>query len=385
MAITQEARNYRGLRHVLWTPSGVSALVGPNGSGKSTLLALFAFFRDVYVSGFQAAVESQGGPWGLRHLEAPAGEPVTVAVTVNELRWGLEFWHGEGPSPPTVKERLTRGDDGLIPQTEVGSPTFSYRGSRVSARDGYHTGLRSAYDSIKAAQPELEPLVTAVKNFRLYQGWNLSGLRRNSSPSAPDLHVNPTGENAFSVLRNWHSRHSLRPRYEFVVQGLGEAFPELCDNLDFNFTGSATTVEMNRPGGKEAIPAAFTPNGWLTALLHLCAVAGGEPGSLVAIDEMENTLHPYAIRKLVQCFREWSGEHDLTVCLATHSGVLLNEFKEQPENVFVMEPGEPTLPVPLTKIHDPEWLAHFALGDLYAYGEFGDQNRHPVQSAQTGT
>jgi hypothetical protein len=64
---------------------------------------------------------------------------------------------------------------------------------------------------------------------------------------------------------------------------------------------------------------------------------------------------------------------------------LINEFKEQPENVFVMETGEATLPVPLTRIHDPEWLAHFALGDLYAYGEFGGQGRPPVESGQPGT
>jgi predicted ATPase len=51
MGITLEARNYRGLRHVKWSPSGVCVLVGPNGSGKTTLLNLFEFFGFAYQSG----------------------------------------------------------------------------------------------------------------------------------------------------------------------------------------------------------------------------------------------------------------------------------------------------------------------------------------------
>jgi len=142
---------------------------------------------------------------------------------------------------------------------------------------------------------------------------------------------------------------------------------------------------MNLPGVKAPIPAAFTPSGWLTALLHLCAVAGGEPGSLIAIDEVENALHPYAIRKLVECFRDWSEEHDLTVCLATHSPLVLSQFKEEPEQVFVLEHGQETGPVPLTELYDTDWLARFSLGDLYAHGEFGGQRKdatRPVPATQ---
>ncbi len=117
----------------------------------------------------------------------------------------------------------------------------------------------------------------------------------------------------------------------------------------------------------------FRANGWLTGLLHLTAVAGGQPGSLVAIDEMENTLHPFAIRKILESMRQWGEQQKLTVCLATHSPVLLDEFKDEPESIFVMELGQEENPVPLTKLQDEEWLAQFSLGSLYAHGEFGSQ------------
>ena len=108
-------------------------------------------------------------------------------------------------------------------------------------------------------------------------------------------------------------------------------------------------------------------------LLHLTAVAGAAPGSFIAIDDFGNDLHPYAIRQLVQAFRELADENNLVVCLASHSPVLLDEFKEQPSSVFVMEHGLENRPVPLTDLFDEDWLSRFSLGRLYAHGEFGGQ------------
>ncbi len=61
------------------------------------------------------------------------------------------------------------------------------------------------------------------------------------------------------------------------------------------------------------------------------------------------------------------------MCLASHSPVLLDEFKEQPGSVFVMEHGLESRPVPLTELFEPDWLARFSLGKLYERGEFGGQ------------
>ncbi len=95
----------------------------------------------------------------------------------------------------------------------------------------------------------------------------------------------------------------------------------------------------------------------------------------MAIDDFGNDLHPYAIRELTDAFREWAEERDLTVCLASHSPVLLDEFKEQPESVFVMERGLDNRPVRLTDLYDQDWLARFSLGRLYEHGEFGGQKK----------
>jgi hypothetical protein len=51
----------------------------------------------------------------------------------------------------------------------------------------------------------------------------------------------------------------------------------------------------------------------------------------------------------------------------------LNAFRDDPEDVFVMDPAADTLPVRLTDLRNPDWLTHFSLGDLYEHLEFGAQ------------
>jgi predicted ATPase len=139
--------------------------------------------------------------------------------------------------------------------------------------------------------------------------------------------------------------------------------------------GLTITVDLIDPKSNQPCPLALAPDGWITGLLHLTAVAGAQEGSLIAIDDFGNDLHPYAIRELTRSFRDWAEEHDLIVCLASHSPVLLDEFKDQPGSVFVMEQGQEERPVPLTKLYETDWLARFSLGRLYEHGEFGGQRQ----------
>ena len=69
--------------------------------------------------------------------------------------------------------------------------------------------------------------------------------------------------------------------------------------------------------------------------------------------------------------RDWSQRHSTTILLATHSPVIIDTFKTRPEQLYVMEPSAPTQPVALSELKEPEWLAHFSLGALYAREEFG--------------
>lgn len=119
------------------------------------------------------------------------------------------------------------------------------------------------------------------------------------------------------------------------------------------------------------MPIHLASDGVLVGLLHLTAVASASDGMIIAIEEMENQLHPFAIRTILAAIRERADAENLTVLLTTHSPVLMNEFRDTPEDFLVFEPGPSPSVHRLSEIRDPDWLAHFQLGDLYDRGEFG--------------
>lgn len=174
----------------------------------------------------------------------------------------------------------------------------------------------------------------------------------------------------FSVLRNWRDKRADHERYELVLAGLREMFADFFDDLDFAKAAQVVGVDLHLRGGG-AHSASLAPDGWFVALLHLTALASTDPGDLIAIDEPENALHPFAIKAFIGQTREWASRRSVTVLLAPHSPVIINAFDERPEQLFVMDPGRPTGPTPVTELKDRDWLAHFALGDLYMREELG--------------
>jgi predicted ATPase len=230
----------------------------------------------------------------------------------------------------------------------------------------------------------MNQLISTVTGFIVYGGYTVQPLRQVGSQPSADLQLSPNALNAFTVLRNWRDKRDYRPAHDFVVEQVGNAFPGIADELEFDAAGTITSLKLVNSRWRDSIPVALAPHGWLAGLLHLMAVAGARPGTVVAIDEFENSLHPYAIRRLVQAMRDWVARRQLTVILAGHSPALLDEFREDPSRVFVMEPwqpGQPSMPRRLTDYRDPEWLKHFSLGELYRHEDFGGPKNGPLNSA----
>ncbi|UQA58808.1 AAA family ATPase [Polyangium aurulentum] len=365
MAMRLLAENYRSFRKVDWEiPPGVSVVVGPNGSGKTTLLDLPELFRHAIERGMQKSVEHHGGVAWLRHKAAEPSAPVTVTFEVGEVRWELDLSAiAAGMRFPSVEKILVGG-------VEV---------ANQSARDreviGPLLGERELLlDLAEDAQNAVMPLVKVLDRYRFYRQYHTWSIRQNGSQHSSDDILHVSGRNVFSVLRNWRDRRETRPRWELVKNGLRRCFPDLFEDLDFDVAGQVITGRILAPGFDEGIPVHLAPEGWLVALLHLTAVASIDRGGMAAIDEPENGLHPYAIRGLIDVMRTWAADQDVRIVLATHAPVILDEFKEAPERVFVMERKAEKLPVRLDELRGRDWLMHFSLGDLYAHEEFGAQD-----------
>jgi predicted ATPase len=363
MGFELEVDNYRALRRIRWKADGVCALVGPNGGGKTTLLSVLQFLRHASIAGFGKALNIHGGALLFRHRQAAANEPVRFALTVGSARWEAEpSTSGLGVVLP-VPERLSIGRD-LVAEQRAGEAGFRILEENKAAGDqGFPTAVAVASPTLRSA---MEPLVLALAVSVLYSFDAFWQLKREGSREGTDVWLNPDGRNAFTVLRNWIAgKREDRPRWEWVRNGLRECFPDLFDDLDFSVAGQTVAAQFYGPGGGDPTPMHLAPNGLLMALLLLCAIASGHDRGVICIDEPENGLHPYAIQRLVALMRERAETHGLTILLATHSPTLLNEFNDQPDHVFIMEPWQETLPVRLDQHQNPEWLRNFALGDLY--------------------
>ena len=369
MKITFTCQNYRGLSNGDFTPQGVCALVGANGSGKSTLLAAFDFLRNLYLRPTSSAISIDGGHWGLRNFCASSVDDVLLSIMLENVVWTVILRSGGASNEFYLDERLSDGGNDFILDWSSSSH-FQFRGS--PHKRGESSSLKLAWEmSEDSNEPRLKEMVQFVRSIRTYRHYSLYQLRENGSRVDGDLYLSRRGENLFAILRNWRDRRDLKSSYDFVVEGLQAAFPDFFE--DFEFYGDSQTIRVRifLKGISEPMPLAFVPDGVLVAMVHLAAVAGSPGDSFVALDDFENFLHPFALRSLIESIRNWADHRNLCVVVATHSPVVLNQFRDDPKRVFVMEIDQLGRPTPLDRLRDPEWLSRFSLGDLYSDLEFG--------------
>jgi predicted ATPase len=165
-----------------------------------------------------------------------------------------------------------------------------------------------------------------------------------------------------------------------VLAAARDAFPGQLGAIEFE-RGFPMLYAPDAPDPDRGLPPERAADGLVTGLLHLTAIAGAPSGSLVAFDELEDHLHPHAIRALLAAIRGRAEEQDLTVVLTTHSPVVMNQFLGDPGAVFVLDRREADRPQPiaLTELHDEEWLSLMKLGTLYEHLKFAAAPLDPAR------
>jgi len=367
-AFTLHVRNLRVLHEVAWTPTPLCLLIGANGAGKSTLLHVLKLLRVAYERGLAEAVtQVLGGSGNLRSWGTSEDAPVELGLAIGAASWRLRLVPHEGAVDYLADERLLDGEREVFSRDSLG--VFLYGGERIEPTS--QLGLRTLMDR-GDHEPSIRAIAAFLRRITVYHDPDLWALRWRGSNTSEDRVLHSRGFNVLALLRRWQQERSNRHRYQFVVEGLNAAFPNTVADLDFQEAGNTLVARFYRPGGELSAPLAAEANGVLQLLLLLCQIAAAEDVSLIAIDEPENGLHPYALRAFLRRARTWATQHQLTVLLATHSTVLLDDL-DAAEQVFVMKASAPGAPVPtaLDRLCDREWLEGFKLGDLYEQGEIG--------------
>jgi predicted ATPase/GTPase SAR1 family protein len=365
---TLHVHNLRALRHAHWSPQPVSVLIGANGSGKSTLLQVLRFLRIAYERDIADAVTIPLlGIGNLKSWGAAEQDPIRIRIDLGDASWQMEIAAREG-SAEVTRERFMEGEREIFVKDNLGS--FVRGTDRLDPSS--LTGLRALVDR-GVTEPSLGRMAAFVQRIAVYHHPDLPALRAQGSLTTDPRRIEARGGNVLAVLRRWHQERKDRHRYDFVVEGLGAAFPGMVSDLDFVEAGNTLVARVYRPGRDTPSPLDYEADGVLQLLVLFCQVAAAEVGSVLAIDEPENCLHPYAQGVFLRRTARWAAKHQVTVLLATHSTVLLDALTGHPEQVYVMKSktGEEQSPTPLDQLCDPEWLASFKLGSLYEQGEIG--------------
>lgn len=367
-------KNLRALRHAVFAPEPVSLLVGANGAGKTTLLHTLKLLRLAYERGLPEAIRLVlGGVYDLKHWFAAPDEYIELGLKIGDSEWLLQLSLQNSGLDLHYQERLTYQSSVIYTRDALSG--VQYSGNTVYA-SGEYTALRVLVDRGEI-HPAIQQMSDLLARISVFEEPDLFNLRQQGSPAFDDGQLHGRGQNVLSVLRKWQQDSQLKSRFDFVMQGLQAAFPSV-KQMDFVGAGNMLAARTYREGVERPAPLANEANGLLQMLVLLANVAQSNPGGVVAIDEPENGLHPYAMRMFLRSCQQWALTHRVTLVLATHSLVLLDEFTETPEAVFVMKTLEGTddgiVPNALDHLCNRGWLEGFKLGDLYEQGEIGSND-----------
>ncbi len=302
--------------------------------------------------------------WG-----AEINAPVEFSIEIDDLIWKLRFPVSSQGIKSTYGEELYHSNR-LVLRARM-FEEFWHLDKEQQPFDDHRCCTKVLWD--RGSAPWMRPLVDLLDRIRIHDTYSLNQVKRVEPIGATDSYLHPTGRNLWSVLANWKgSPLRYHGQFEWVMAEARRAFPGIIGSIEFD-RGLPYLFRPDATDAAEGLLPNRAADGLLTGLLHLTAVAGAKPSSLLAFDEVENQLHPHAIRSIIAAMRQHADQRNLTIALTTHSPVVLNQFRDEPEQVFVLGHRDPNLKVParMTDLHTEEWIAQAKLGSLYERLAFG--------------
>jgi predicted ATPase len=325
------------------------------------------------------AINGLLGSGGVRNLDAPSdparitlsGAGVTWSVMLDRVREPFETVTIDGREAIQSMNRAFPGT--LVQGTTVTVVDDTGAIQTVTRKPQTHLMI----EALQAQAPDnrvtqrLDPILGVLRGSRYFARPLLDALRVEGSQQSGDVALDSNAMNLFTVLRNWRDLSEHEHRYQFIAEQMTEIFPTEFRRFDFDAVAQRVSAAVVTPRWKEKQQPTDWADGFFTCLVHLVSLASCDPGAIVAIDEPENSLHPALIKKLLEAMRDWAAQQSITVVCATHSPALLDQFADEPDQVYVMERGRDLLPVRLDELKKKDWLRHYALGDLYSHSEVG--------------
>ena len=402
-----EIHNYKSLRNVAIEPTPLSVFVGPNAAGKTNLADAIDFLRHVYAWGLEKAVAYKGGYENICYRDSRRSkEPITFRLVL-ELPWK--------PVEKRAKSECVRVDHSFSFKARAGRIPSRFVViseqiimSRRKGRDLFQEDLRITRDAAGKVQglngPEskiLEALETLEifteeeegrldgslvlsmvkairwpsKSFESLMGslrvFQLDSRScRESGVPTPNPDLDSSGRNLPVALD--HLKRAFPEKYDAVLAAAQMVMPSL-EAIETDWTHTRRLALFLKERGIRRHWTSEDISAGTIQMIALLVVAFDPRAPLVVIEEPENSVHPWALRSLVEAFRLASEKKQ--ILLTTHSPILIDQVK--PEEVWVVQkPGTETKIDPLLSL-DPSLEESWGQGK-FTLSEYLDSGAVPA-------
>jgi predicted ATPase len=386
----------------------LSVLTGANGAGKSNLVDGLTFIANTYQHGLEFAVSHGGGYENIAHrrtrrAKRPVRVAIDVEVTASEIRRTLRHIgrnqdkgskKRKAADPPlrirhefsfhTASQKLTADFAVLRERLSVYTVNGEEIASITRRADGLdvHRGRVSAEvadlvedmlltyereefrNEMKLAPSELFIDRRFYVDLFWYVTRYLSSIRvfqisphtsRVSGVASPRAQLALHGENLPGAAD--FLRRNQPDAWQRVESAMRSIIPTLEEVIIVYTEDRRLAVQFRERGVGRPWNAGEVSDGTIQTLALLVAIFD-ERSSMLVIEELENALHPWILRQLVNlCI-----ESPRQILLTTHSPVLLNLVDPRSVQLMWMDEGRSFL-APLLQL-DPEIARQVIDGEL---------------------
>jgi predicted ATPase len=367
-------QNFRSIRDLVVELSPFSVLVGPNGAGKTNFVQALTLLGQMIDVGSTDPIRNAGWSEVVWRGEASA-ETMTLGATLDRRMMRTTVVPGEPATREPVHVRIAlavtvRGDpehvevveerievrdggDGALlarvvddgseePVVEIPDP------ARLAALPGMPRHLSGASGLHHAGNEEERRRFLRV--FGAHSPWRFlvrgpllvfrfrfdaTGLRADS-PADGRAVLDLTGNNlAAEIERMRGTGAEPSARFQDLLTALQGVYDRIVDVRPVRVRPGRLTLQFEERGIRVPLDQSAVSDGVLHALALLVAIFTDGQGVL-ALEEPENAIHPWAARALVRLAQQ---ERRRQILLTTHSETVVSAIVD-PRALYVVEHGD---------------------------------------------
>lgn len=311
----------------------ITVLVGPNNSGKSNFMSVGRFVSNSDVAGVKEALRQEGGWDFLCHRPPFNQELCSIGWSTPDGSYSAQlspagFFSEERFTHASSNEGFSRTGGSLTVSNYTGNHRFQVKPQSITARE-----LLFGSEQLRQAISNAWNSLATAGTIKLA----LSSLRADSEV-LPQPVLGPDGRGLAAVLGLW--RGAMPEKAEKLERFLARCLPEI-RNV---FVRPAPTPGHQRLWFNQKDGQQFDSDHVSDGVLAFTALAmhaiSAEEGQLFFIEEPEQSIHPKRLRELVDLLKDIVRERKCQFVIATHSTVLLNAFRDEPEAILLFRRSE---------------------------------------------